>query len=265
MTSTPVAPRVSVVTPVAPRVSVVTPAFNAARFIEQTIRSVQAQTIEDWELIVVDDGSRDGTPALVACLAEADSRIRLLSSGGNRGPARARNRGIEQARAPYLAFLDSDDLWLTTKLERQLAFMSERRAAFSFTSYSVIDEEGHPLGSPVLAPARVGYKDLLRNTIIGCLTVMLDLRLIDPPRMLDLPQHEDLTLWYQILKKGATALGMPEVLARYRVVGGSASRNKVRSAQHMWQVYRRVERLSLPQSAWYYAHYAWNAFRKNRI
>lgn len=248
-----------------PSVSVVTPAYNATRFIGQTIRSVQDQTFSDWELIVVDDGSADGTPDLVAGLARADARIRLIAGEGNRGPAGARNRGIEEARAPLLAFLDSDDLWLAPKLELQVAFMRERRAAFSFTSYSMIDENDRPIGKPILAPARIGYRDLLANTNIGCLTVMLDRREIAPPRMPDLPQHEDLALWYRILKSGKTALGLPDILARYRVLAGSASRNKVRAALRMWRVYRRVEHLSIPETAWYYAQYAWHAYWKNRV
>ncbi len=125
-----------------------------------------------------------------------------------------------------------------------------------------MDEDGRPTGRTIGAPARMGYRDLLKNTIIGCLTVMLDRTRLGPLEMPDLPQHEDLVLWLRLLKAGAIAYGIPEVLALYRMVGSSASRNKTRSAMRMWRVYRRQERLSLPYAAWCYVHYAWHACRK---
>ena len=247
-----------------PRVSVVTPAYNAARFLEQTIRSVQAQSFTDWEQIVVDDGSVDGTRDVVRRLARGDSRIRLLERP-NEGAARARNAGMTEARGRYLAFLDSDDLWVPEKLQEQVRHMEGTGSVFSFTGYSLIDEEGRSVGRPVRIPARMSYRDLLENTIIGCLTVMLDRLNLGDLEMPPLPQHEDLALWFRILKSGVSATGIQRDLARYRIVRGSASRNKVRSALHMWHVYRSIEHLSLPRAGWSYAHYAWNAYWKNRV
>jgi teichuronic acid biosynthesis glycosyltransferase TuaG len=247
-----------------PLVSIVTPAYNAARFLEESLRSAQQQTFPNWEMLVVDDGSTDDTPEIVRRWAEADPRFRLLAGAGNRGPAAARNVALESARGRYVAFLDSDDLWLPRKLEVQLEFMRARDAVFSFTAYSYIDENGVRTGRVVTPPERIDYRGLLKNTIIGCLTVMLDRTRLGPLRMPDLRQHEDIVLWLQILKGGITALGIPEELARYRLVRGSLSRNKVRSALRMWRIYRRHEHLPLPDAAWCYAHYAWNAFRKYR-
>lgn len=248
-----------------PIVSVITPAYDAARFIEAAIRSVQEQTFRDWEMIVVDDGSRDETRAIVERLRAADPRVQLVASSGNRGAAEARNAGLERARGRYVAFLDSDDLWLPHKLERQLEFMRARDAGFCFAEYSYIDEDGVRIGRRVRVPASVGYEDLLKNTIIGCLTVVLDRERTGPLRMPALSQHEDLSLWFALLKRGLRAQGIQEELALYRIVRRSASRDKVRSALHMWKVYLRQERLPWPRAAWCYAHYAWNAFWKNRI
>ncbi len=128
-----------------------------------------------------------------------------------------------------------------------------------------MDERGAALGRTVRAPDRVDYRFLLRNTIIGCLTVMLDLTRLGPVGMPHLRQHEDLSLWYQLLRQGVVARGIPRDLALYRVARGSASRNKLRSALHMWSVYREQEGLSLPSALWCYAHYAWNACLKNPI
>lgn len=247
------------------RVSIITPAYNAERFLSETIGSVQAQTHTDWEMLIVDDLSTDRTREIVSGFATSDPRIRLIAQEQNLGPAETRNRGLDEARGRFIAFLDSDDLWLPEKLSKQLAFMHQGNAAMSYTSYRIINESGELVGGPVHAPASMDYRGLLKNTVIGCLTVMLDRERTGPVRMLPLPQHEDLTLWYSILKRGIVARGLQEDLARYRIVQGSASRNKMRSALHMWKVYRQVERLSLPDAVWCYGHYAWRAYWKNRV
>ena len=247
-----------------PEVSVITPARDAARFLEETIRSVRAQTFPDWEMIIVDDDSTDGTSAIIEEWAASDPRIRGVRLSPGQGAAAARNRALEEMRGRYAAFLDSDDLWRPEKLEVQVGFMREAGAAFSFTSYSIIDELGVPVGRVVKAPERVTYRDLLRNTIIGCLTVMLDRQRLGALRMPSLRQHEDLSLWYNLLKRGEVARGIPRELACYRIVRGSTSRNKLRSSLHMWKVYRDQERLPFFTAARCYVQYAWNAYWRNR-
>jgi teichuronic acid biosynthesis glycosyltransferase TuaG len=246
-------------------VSIITPAYNAERFIEETIRSVQAQQHDDWEMLVVDDVSTDRTRDIVRDVAASDPRIQLIPQELNRGPAEARNLALSRARFRYVAFLDSDDLWLPQKLSTQLAFMKENDAALTYTEYRLIDEFGELVGRPVKVPTSVDYHALLKNTIIGCLTVMLDRDKTGPVSMLPLTQHEDLTLWYALLKRGLIAHGIQKDLARYRIVRGSASRDKMRSARHMWKVFREVEKLDLPYALWCYSHYAWNAYWKNRV
>lgn len=248
-----------------PAVSVITPARDAARFLDATIRSVVEQTFADWELLLVDDASRDETAGIARRWADSDSRIRFRSLASPQGAAAARNTALEAARGRYLAFLDSDDLWRPAKLETQVAFMRDAGALFSFTGYSLIDEDGRRAGRAVRAPERVDYRFLLRNTIIGCLTVMLDRERLGPLRMPALRQHEDLCLWYDILKRGVIAQGIPLDLALYRVVRGSASRNKQRAARHMWTVYRVREDLPVGTAMQCFAQYAWNALRKGRF
>jgi teichuronic acid biosynthesis glycosyltransferase TuaG len=246
-------------------VSVITPAHDASRFLDETIRSVIEQTFSGWEMIVVDDDSADGTREIVERWAESDPRIRLVRQSPQQGPGAARNRGLAEARGHYVAFLDSDDLWRPETLAVQVAFMQKTEAVFSFAAYSIIDERGNPTGRTVSAPERVDYRFLLHNTIIGCLTVMLDRDRLGELSMPPLRQHEDLSLWYELLKRGVVAQGIPSDLALYRVVRGSASRDKIRSALHMWSVYRDQERLSFPSALWCYAHYAWHALRKNPL
>lgn len=247
--------------PIMPRVSIIMPAWNAERFIGETIRSVQTQTIADWELIVADDGSFDGTVALVERFAAEDPRIRLVSTNGHCGPAVARQMAIDHAKGRYLAFLDSDDLWLPQKLERQLRFMAEKEAALSYTSFRRMREDGKLNGKPQAIPLSLTYDQLLKNTAIATLTVMIDRKIAGPVAMTN-RGYDDLCLWLAILKRGNTAWGLNEDLARYRVCSGSISSRPWRSARWVWIIYREVENLSLPRAVWCLAHYGVRAWLK---
>ena len=247
-----------------PIVSIITPAHNSERFLPETIRSVLAQTFSQWEMIIIDDVSTDSTPEIVRRFAKEDPRVRNVRLDTKSGAGGARNAGMDAARGRFLAFLDSDDLWLPRKLEVQVEFMRKTKAPFTYAGYRMIDENGRVMGRPIHAPVAMGYRDLLKNTAIGCLTVMLDREVCAGERMPALTRHEDLVLWYALLKRGIVARGIPEDLARYRIVRGSRSRDKLSTAAHMWKVYRDVEKLSLPDALWCFAHYSWRAYWKNR-
>ncbi|SFG56853.1 teichuronic acid biosynthesis protein TuaG [Sporolactobacillus nakayamae] len=247
-------------------VSIITPTFCSEKTIRKTIRSVREQTYPHWELIIIDDASTDRTRELLREAAEKDSRIKLLFLQENRGAAFARNRALELAQGRYIAFLDSDDCWKTKKIEEQLRFMEMHHYAFTFTGYELMDADGHLLNKLIAAPSRVTYKRMLKNTIVGCLTVMIDRQQIGDFRMPDLRSRQDLATWLSLLKKGTVAYGLNETLAEYRISGKeSLSGNKWRAAKKTWFVYRRVEHLPLLASCWYFVNYATNAFIKRFI
>jgi teichuronic acid biosynthesis glycosyltransferase TuaG len=247
-----------------PIVSVITPTYNAARFITETIFSVKEQTFTNWEMIIVDDSSLDNTVEIVKKEMEKDSRIKLIELIKNSGPANARNRAITAASGNYLAFLDSDDLWLPQKLERQLMFMDQKNLAFSYSAYRIMTEDGERTDVVFHVPGKIDYKSLLKNTIIGTLTVMLDRRKVGKVQM---PIHrdcsEDYGLWLSILSKGIQAYGMNEELAIYRKREKSLSSNKLKSAQKTWNTYRKVEKITIPSSIWYLANYSLHALKKH--
>ncbi|HDR7795232.1 TPA: glycosyltransferase family 2 protein [Bacillus luti] len=248
----------------APYISVITPSYNSLRFIDETILSVQNQSYENWEMIIVDDASTDHSAVKIKTIIEGDSRIRLLSSKENIGAAKARNMAIKEARGKYIAFLDSDDIWLPNKLEIQLLFMEEKNVAFSYTSYSLIDENGKELNREVNVPKSVDYHYLAGNTIIGCLTVMLDREKIPCIEMPSV-QPEDTALWLNLLNKGYEAKGIQQVLAKYRIVTNSVSRNKIRAAFRYWKLLRAQKPLNSVQTFFYFSKYAYHAYRKNKI
>ena len=239
-----------------PTVSIITPAYNAERFISQTIESVLQQTYPHWEMIIVDDASQDNTVAIVQSYAQQDNRIKLIELATNSGSAVARNTAMEHATGQYLAFLDSDDLWLENKLAEQLRFMQEKDIAFSFTSYVRMRENGTTTNAIVEAPSSVGYDDLMKHCVIGCLTVMLDRDKIGSLKMPNIRTRQDYAFWLKITRKGYLAYGLPKVLAKYRLVENSISSNKIKAAKQNWYVYRHIEKHSFWKALWYFSHYA---------
>lgn len=236
-------------------VSIVTPAFRAARYVGEAIRSVQAQTYRDFEMLIVDDCSPDDTVAIVERFAAADPRIRLLRQQTNGGPAAARNRALAQARGRWIAFLDSDDTWLPEKLEKQLAFHRACGAKISFTEFRRVDAGGSQVGRRITVRDWLDYDRLLCDTGIATSTVIVD-RARTGPFSMKKTYYDDYACWLELLRSGGLAVGLHEDLMRYRVLGGSISRNKLKSARHVWRTYREVERLGLLRSAWSFVNYA---------
>jgi len=247
-----------------PAVSIVTPVHNGAVFILETIASVQAQTWEDWELLVVDDASEDESAEIVEGLAAEDSRIRLFRLERNGGAAVARNAAIQAAQGRYIAFLDSDDWWVPQKLEKQIRFMGEAQCGFSFTGLQRVDEAG---GEIALfgVPGRVSYRELLKTNYIGCSTVMYDSAAFGKVEMPLIRKRQDYGLWLRLLKRTDYACGINEALTRYRVRSGSVSSNKATTSLFTWRVYREVEGLSLLRSTYCLAHQTGRALIRNRF
>jgi len=243
-------------------VSIVTPAYKAERVIAETIRSVQAQSYPNWEMLIVEDGSPDGTADVVAGFVAEDSRVRLIRQA-NAGPAMARQVALDHARGRYIAFLDSDDMWLPNKLERQLAFMACGRASFTYTAFRRMQANGSGLGHLIEVPAQMTYRRLLGNTAIATSTVMID-RVATGQLRMTKAYYDDFALWLSILKRGHVAYGLSDDLMRYRVMDESVSRNKVKSARMVWQTYRDIESLSASAAAMCFVRYLFNAWRKYR-
>lgn len=233
-------------------VSIIVPVYNAGIYIEETIAMVRAQTFKNWELILVDDCSTDDSRARIErCIARENGDIRLIAKDVNEGAAKARNTGIIAARGRYIAFLDADDIWMPDKLEKELAFMKEKQAAFVFTAYEFGDKDARGTGKIVHVPEVLTYKRALSRTVIFTTTVLLDTaktgrELIQMP----IVKSEDTATWWKILKKGFNAYGLDEVLAIYRRPATSLSSNKVEAIRRIWNLYRREEKLSLPYSCY---------------
>ena len=246
-------------------VSIITPLYNGERFVSQTIESVLAQTYPHWEMIIVNDGSKDHSEAIAQSYAEKDSRIRVFSQS-NGGSASARNHGIREAKGRYMVFLDADDYWDHTFLSEQLQFMQEKKAKIVCASCRRVDENDHEVLQPMIVPAKANYHDLLKTCSLPCLTTM-----IDRQDLCDIFFHEELkslrddyVLWLSLIKQTDYAYGNPKVLASYRLSPQAATANKRKMIRPQFLVYYRVEHLGLLRSAYYLAQWAVRGYLKYR-
>lgn len=232
-------------------VSIIVPVYNAEEYIVETIRHVVAQTYTDWELLLVVDGCGDRSAQVIGEYkeAEGESRLRLLVQEENQGAAKARNRGLQEARGRYIAYVDADDLWMPEKLELELQFMKEKQAAFVFSGYEFADQDGTGTGKVVHVPEQLDYRKALRNTTIFTSTVLFDTERI-PRELLEMPdiKSEDTALWWKVLRNGYTAYGLDQNLVLYRRPARSLSSNKLEAIRRIWNLYRRAEGLSIPAS-----------------
>ncbi len=245
-----------------PLVSVIMPAYNASQYIAKSITSVQAQTFTNWELIVVDDCSQDGTAQLVKEFAHNDFRIKLHCNAKNMGVAKTRNFALGLCRGEYVAFLDSDDIWRPDKIELQLECFRQTGASLVYTSYAIVDSEGKKQCEDFIVPSNISLSDMLMENVIGCSTVMISEELAKCNRFAEDYFHEDYVLWMQLLQSGHKMVGIKKVLVDYFFHKDSKSANKLNSAKKRWQIYRDYLNLSMVKSFWYFAHYAFAGLRK---
>ena len=231
-------------------VSIVMPTYCCGDYLADSVASVRAQTWTDWELLMVDDCSPDGTYELAQKLAAEDDRIRLFQTPANSGPAAARNMALENARGKYVAFLDSDDLWKPEKLEKQIAFMERTGAKFSCTAYDRVSQDGKTVLVRVTPFKKSDYnKVLYMANPVGNSTAMYDREALGEFRVPPIRKRNDFALWLAVLKKTDYAWGMGECLGCYRVRETSVSSDKIDLLRYQWELYRHIEGLNLLQVA----------------
>lgn len=243
-------------------VTVIMPVYNCERYIESAIRSVIDQTYDNWKLIVVNDGSTDCTCSIVERISSEDHRVVLVHNVEEKGAAGARNFGLSLIEGEYVAFLDSDDIWDCNKLKTQLYEMKIKRADISYTSYSIIDENGERKKSDYIVPQSTTFEDMLKENVVGCSTVIMREKLARQYRFATNFYHEDYCLWLKILRDGYTAVGCTCVLTKWRLITNSRSFNKKNSAISRWKIYRQYLNLPLIKSVKVFLLYTIRGIKK---
>lgn len=242
-------------------VSIITPSYNSEQFIAATITSVIGQTHEDWELIIVDDGSTDNTCNIVLGFSKNDNRIKLIKQPKNLGTGVARNTAIKAAQGNYIAFLDADDVWKPNKLETQLAYMKSNNTAICFSSYELINEQGESLNKIIEVLPELTYQKQLKCNYIGNLTGIYNVDVLGKIYMPEIKKRQDWIMWLNAVKKsGSPAIGIKESLAYYRVRKDSISANKLNLVTYNFNVYRKALGFSYIKSIKYLALFLYEYF-----
>ncbi len=236
-------------------VSVITPTYNCGKFIGATIASVQNQDYNNWEMIIVDDCSQDETKNIVTEIAAKDDRIKYFCLEKNSGAAVARTKAMQLANGEYMAFLDSDDLWVPNKLTSQLAFMKDNGYAFTCTAYEQIDENGELLGKVIKTISKTDYNRLLLDCPVGNSTVVYSVKQMGKFEVPNIRKRNDDALWLKMLKKEQYIYGMQDVLMQYRIRSGSISNNKLKVIKYHWILYREIEHLGVLRSLFHIGYW----------
>lgn len=236
-------------------VSVITPTYNCGKFIGATIASVQNQDYNNWEMIIVDDCSQDETKSIVTEIAAKDDRIKYFCLEKNSGAAVARTKAMQLANGEYMAFLDSDDLWVPNKLTSQLAFMKDNGYAFTCTAYEQIDENGELLGKVIKTISKTDYNRLLLDCPVGNSTVVYSVKQMGKFEVPNIRKRNDDALWLKMLKKEQYIYGMQDVLMQYRIRSGSISNNKLKVIKYHWILYREIEHLGVLRSLFHIGYW----------
>ncbi|MDP5460138.1 glycosyltransferase family 2 protein [Alishewanella sp. SMS8] len=242
-------------------VSIIMPSYNTSNFIFSAVQSVLDQTFQDWELIIVDDCSTDSTCRILKEFF--DPRIKVIINEKNLGGASSRNIAINAAKGRYLAFLDSDDLWPSSKLEKQISFMQQYEVGFSFTGYSTITEQDELMHS-IEVPARVNFNKLLKHNYIGCLTAIYDTKPFGKIYMPLVRKRQDFALWLELLKRFDYAYGLNENLGYYRIRAGSLSASKADAFKYYWRVLRQVGECNVFSASYNIAWYLFIVMLKKK-
>lgn len=235
-------------------VSIIMAAYNAEKTIELAIESVLNQTYSNFELLVINDCSKDGTAKLVEDFSAKDNRVRLISNEKNSGVSFTRKHGLEEANGSWIAILDSDDAWAPEKLEKQIELQNRTNADLLFTGSAFMDSEGRPIDWYLHAPAEATYRQLLKQNVLSNSSALVRKELYAKHYAVGGGMHEDFAIWLSILKEGKKAYGVDEPLLIYRIAKSSKSGNKIKAAKMNWNTYRYVG-LNVVEAAYYEAWY----------
>lgn len=235
-------------------VSIIMAAYNAEKTIELAIESVLNQTYSNFELLVINDCSKDGTAKLVEDFSAKDNRVRLISNEKNSGVSFTRKHGLEEANGSWIAILDSDDAWAPEKLEKQIELQNRTNADLLFTGSAFMDSEGRPIDWYLHAPAEATYRQLLKQNVLSNSSALVRKELYAKHYAVGDGMHEDFAIWLSILKDGKKAYGVDEPLLIYRIAKSSKSGNKIKAAKMNWNKYRYVG-LNVVEAAYYEAWY----------
>lgn len=248
-----------------PLISVIMPSYNCESYIGKAVESVQAQTLSDWEIIIVDDCSTDNTYEFAKQYASTDSRIQAVQLDCNSGSSKARNTAMDLAKGTYITFIDGDDVILPSKFEEQIKFMRDNDYAITYTNYRRMSHDETKIGVLQKSAAKIDFQHMLRHTAMGTLTPMYNREVIGEFRFDEnYRSRMDYIFWLDVLREGHVAYRLNKDLARYRRGYKSLSSNKGKAQKIVWKVIREREKINFFLAVWYYSSYVFHALKKRK-
>lgn len=243
-----------------PLVSIITPSYNSKDFIRETIESVLNQTYKNWEMLIVDDCSTDSSPEIIKKYIQKDSRIKYFKNEKNSGPAVSRNLGLDNSRGKYIAFLDSDDIWIDKKLQLQIEYIQKNEVDLIHSNYKFCDKNGVAI-KEIKNDIKLNYKKILKSNQIKTSFLVLNKDILKDIRFKNM-KHEDFAFFLDFLRNGNECFCIQEPLGKYRINSKSISYNKFKSALWTWNIYRKYEKFNLIKSSFYFMYYVLNGILK---
>lgn len=241
-------------------ISIVIPVYNAEKYISYTIESVIKQSYSNWELILVNDCSPDNSVEVIK--KYLSKKVRLINMPVNSGVSKARNEGVKNAKGSYIAFLDADDMWARDKLEKQIEVVKKNNnVGIVYTGSKFVDENNNEFDYILNVPTRINYKELLKQNVISCSSVLIKKEFILKYKFQNDNMHEDYAVWLQLLRDGVAAIGINEPLLLYRILNNSKSSNKIKAAKMNYRVYKFMK-LNIFKRIYYMFIYAFRGIRK---
>lgn len=248
-----------------PFFSIIIPVFNSENTIYETLESVFIQTYNNYEVIIINDCSTDGSLSEIDKIKDNFLNIKIIHNSENFGVAESRNIGIRNATSTYIAFLDADDVWMVDKLEKQKSVIERTDCDICCTSYDFIDENSQKIKNSYIIPEYIDYEILLKQNYIGCSTAVVKRELLLRTPMDKNYQHEDYALWLKLSRNGSKIIGIREPLIKYRILNNSRSYNKSKAAKGRISIYMNQEKLGLLRSLYYFIFYAFNGLKKKLL
>ncbi len=249
-----------------PIISVITPCYNLSKYLAKTIESIQAQTIDNWEMIIIDDCSIDDSFKVAKAHAMKDPRITAIQMDENRGSSAARNEGLKRAKGTYITFIDGDDLIKPFKFETQINFMKRNNYAITYTNYRRMTPDEKTVGILQRNPKKINYSYMLKHTAMGTLTPIYNRDIVGEYFFDEnLPARMDYAFWLDVMKDGHVAHRFDRDMARYRRGHTSLSSNVNKGQKLVWKILKDRQGLNYIHAWWCYAHYVAHALKKRRL
>ncbi len=241
-------------------ITIITPCYNAQQFLKETAESVFTQTYSNFEWIIIDDCSTDNTWDLLTELSNLDPRIKLFKNEKNSGVAFSRNRGIENSSGAYIAFLDADDIWFSTKLEQQMDMLLKSDSSFCFTAYKIINENGS-YKKTYHIPLTLDFNEMLNGSVVCLSSTLLNKKAIGDIRFQNI-FHEDYIFFIDLLRK-KNAVGLNQPLVAYRKHSNSISKNKFNASLKQFQIYRNYLNMNIWETLPHFISYVFKGIKKH--